>query len=165
MARNLVTRSGIILTILLWHLMAATATEQQTYRWIDKSGQVHYSDQPPLPSEVGSIEEKRLSGSVIETSGPGYATRTAAANFPVTLYTATDCQSDCKQARDFLAQRHIPYTEKVIKSSEDAEAYKKVAGSSDVFVPSLSVGSQFQRGFLDSAWNAALNNAGYPGSH
>ncbi len=163
MSRRLVMCTLPVL-LLLGPLLAADAAAQTTYRWLDKSGKVHYSDQPP-PPDIGSVDEKRLGkSSVIETSGPGYATRTAAANFPVTLYTSADCQDDCKLARDFLTRRRIPYSEKVIRNSDDAEAYKRATGATDVFVPSLSVGSQFQRGFLDSAWSALLDNAGYPGA-
>jgi glutaredoxin len=154
----------LLLSALLGPLAAANAAAQTAYRWVDKSGHVHYSDQPP-PADAGQVEEKRLGGaSVIDTSGPDYATRTAAANFPVTLYTSADCQDECRQARDFLARRHIPYGERLMRSSEDAEAYKRATGQSEVFVPSLAVGSRFQRGFLESSWNALLDVAGYPGA-
>jgi glutaredoxin len=164
MSRKLVMRKIPILMLLLGSLLATSAEAQTTYRWLDKSGKVHYSDQPP-PADIGSVEEKQLGkSSVIETSGPGYATRTAAANFPVTLYSSADCVDACKQARELLNRRHIPYSEKVIRTSDDADAFKQATKATEVFVPSLGVGSQFQRGFLDSGWNTLLDNAGYPGA-
>jgi hypothetical protein len=155
---------NVPILVLLGLLLAASAEAQTTYRWLDQSGKVHYSDQPP-PAEIGSVEEKQLGkSSVIETSGPDFATRTATANFPVTLYTSAECKDECKQARDFLTQRHIPFSEKVIRTGADADAFKQATKATEVFIPSLAVGSQFQRGFLDTAWNALLDNAGYPGA-
>jgi hypothetical protein len=55
---------------------------------VDKSGKVHYSDQPP-PKEIKKVDQPRLKSSTIETSGLSYEAQEAVKNFPVTLYTTT----------------------------------------------------------------------------
>ena len=36
-------------------LLATGADAQNLYRWVDKNGKVHYSDQPP-PKEIKKVE-------------------------------------------------------------------------------------------------------------
>jgi glutaredoxin len=145
-------------------LAVATAAAGQTlYRWVDKDGRVHYSDQPS--SEAKSLQEKRLgSPNFIDTSTPSYATRKAQQEFPVTLYTAADCQAECKSAREFLGRRGVPFVEVPVKSEQEAAQFKLVFGGGDVFVPSLTVGVQKQKGFEEGAWTRLLDDAGYPKS-
>ena len=37
------------------------ANAQPLYKWVDKSGKVHYSDQPP-PKEIKKVDQPRLGG-------------------------------------------------------------------------------------------------------
>ncbi len=144
-------------------VLSAGAQAQTAYRWVDRAGNVHYSDQPP-PADAGAVQEKRLQGSVVDTSGLGYEMQRAVENFPVTLYTSTDCGNPCDVARGFLGRRKIPYTEKVLKNAEDFAAFKAATGLSDPLVPILSVGDKSSRGYLESDWKALLDAAGYPAS-
>lgn len=143
-------------------IAAGLAHSAELYRWVDGDGKVHYTDQPPPPS-AKNVEEKNLgSGSTIETSELPYATRQAVKKSPVTLY-ANDCGEPCKQARDHLAQRGIPFTTKNPQTSPaDAEALKKLVGAA--FVPVLTVGGTVSKGYEKGAWDAALDAAGYPKS-
>lgn len=129
------------------------------YRWVDKDGTVHYSDQPP-PSSVKEVQEKKLGASVIEGS-PSYALQQAVKNFPVNLY-ATDCGAGCNKARELLNKRGVPYNEKnPNQQPESAEALKQIAG--ELLVPVLVVGNNPPlKGFEETAWNLALDAAGYP---
>lgn len=148
---------------LLCAAMATAATAAEMYRWVDKDGKVHYTDSPPPPS-AKKVEEKNLGGNSAVTGGDlPYATRTAAQNFPVTLYV-TDCGESCTQARQHLAKRGIPYTPKnPANSAADAEALKKLVGSPQVPVLVVGRGSPLT-GFDAAAWDAALDAAGYPKS-
>src|SRR5574340_630733 len=142
--------------------LATTAQAQTMYRWVDKAGRVHYSDQLP-PPDARSAEQRHLTPNTVETSELPYAARKAAQDFPVTLYTSPDCTLDCDHARELLKRRGVPYSEVSVRTSQDFEAYKKVF-KSEPFVPSVSIGSQTQKGYEAGAWNSALDAAGYPGS-
>jgi glutaredoxin len=130
----------------------------QAYRWVDSSGRTIISDTPP-PGQAKTVKrvgEAAPSGS----EDLPFAVRKARENFPVTLYTAADCVNECKQARDMLNGRGIPFTEKMLQKAEDSAELKALVG--DVFVPSLKVGKQSFRGFEAGAYNNLLDLAGYP---
>jgi len=129
----------------------------ETYRWIDTGGRTVISDTPP-PGKVKSVVK---SGEKAESGdGLSFATKKAAESFPVTLYTSADCITDCKNARDLLNGRGVPFTEKMVQKPEDIEELKQLVG--DGFVPSLKVGKQSFRGIEAGAYNNLLDLAGYP---
>lgn len=145
--------------VLLCCAVAGLAQAGELFRWVDAEGKVHYTDQPP-PASARKVEEKKLSGSTIDTSGMPYALQEAVRKSPVTLY-ANDCGEACTQARDHLAQRGIPYTSKNPQTTPaDAEALAKLVGAA--YVPVLVVGSAVSKGYEKDAWDAALDAAGYP---
>jgi glutaredoxin len=152
----------VLLSTALLTAAAASAQTAYTYRWVDKaSGLTVYSDQPPPPGTrnvtvLGSEER------VNEQQLP-YATRQAAEKFPVTLYTSASCVEGCKQARDLLNGRGVPFAEKMLKGDDDTAELAKKLGSEPV-VPSLFVGQQNFKGFESGAWNNLLDLAGYPKS-
>lgn len=147
----------IMATAVLLTLAAANAAE--VYRWLDKDGQVHYSDTPP-PANARNPELKKLGKNAVEVDKTAYATRDAAKKNPVALY-ANNCGTPCDSARQLLAKRGIPFASKNPESSEaDAEALKKLVGALEV--PVLVVGRNTVKGFEASSWEAALDTAGYP---
>lgn len=147
-----------IKALLLMVLLAASGTllAAQLYRWVDDKGRVEWRDTPP-PSSAKKVEQRTIGGSTIETSTLPYSVQVAAKNFPVTLWI-TDCGDACTQARAHLARRGVPHNEK--DPREDFENFKKLTGSAEV--PVLFVGSSRLKGYLDSAWDTALDIAGYP---
>jgi glutaredoxin len=154
---------GATLAVLCLATLAAQA--QTTYRWVGKDGKVHYSDQPPPPSETSEIQKKKLgSGNVVETSGPSYEVQLATKNSPLTLYTSANCKENCKIARDFLNRRGVAFSEKEIKTQEDADDFKKATGSEELLVPVLKAGAKSEKGYEENAWHALLDAAGYPRS-
>ena len=150
-------------TLIVAALIAATlADAQTTYRWIDKSsGKTVFSDQPPPPGASQVVKQTGAQPGA-ERQQP-YATRQAAAKFPVTLYTSAICAEACQQARELLNTRGVPFTEKQLKSEAEFAELAKLLGSEAGF-PSLSVGRQNLRGLADDAWNDLLDLAGYPKS-
>ena len=64
------------------------------------------------------------------------------------------------RARELLTRRGTPFTEKLLQSQADLDELKALIG--DVFVPTIKVGKQNQRGFDSAAWNNLLDLAGYP---
>lgn len=138
--------------------LLSAGVSAQAYRWVDSTGRTMISDTPP-PGQAKAVSR------VGEAAEPGggdlpFAVRKARENYPVTLYTAADCVNECKQARDMLNGRGIPFSEKMLQKAEDSAELKALVG--DVFVPSLKVGKQGFRGFEAGAYNNLLDLAGYP---
>ena len=136
--------------------LASASAQAETYRWVDKAGHVVISDTEP----PGRARDVKVTGSAPATEDQPFAVKQAAEKYPVTLYTSAECVAECRQARDLLNGRGIPFTEKMLQKPEDIEELKKLIG--DIFIPSLKVGSQSFRGFESGAYNNLLDLAGYP---
>jgi glutaredoxin len=147
----------IILGVLM---LAATGTlvAAQLYRWVDEQGNVEYRDTPP-PSTAKKVEQRTVGSSTVEASPLPFSVQQAAKNFPVTLWNSS-CGAPCDQAREHLARRGVPHTEK--NPQNDIEAFQKLTGGLDV--PVIYVGSNRIKGYLESEWDSALDIAGYPRS-
>ena len=140
--------------------LAALAHAAQVYEWIDEKGVKQYTQQPP-PPHIKNVTQKRLATSVVETGGPSYSMQRAMKNFPVTLFI-TDCGDPCKGARAHLARRGIPFTEKNPQKPEEADRFRKLTGGG-MEVPLLLIGElRTIKGYLESEWDAAFDQAGYP---
>lgn len=148
------------LWLLIGLLAAGAVGAAELYRWVDSEGKVHYTDTPPPPTAKKG-EEKRLTPSVIQSTQVPYATREAAKNFPVTLYNS-DCGETCDAAKNHLTRRGIPFTAKNADDPVVQEEMRKLFGG--LQVPILVVGKTPTKGYETSAWDAALDAAGYPAS-
>ena len=150
-----------MLRSLLFCLLALSLpVHAEAYRWTDPAtGRTVISDLPP-PGKAKSVSKAK--DATQNTEGRSYAVQKAAENFPVTLYTSPDCLNECKQARELLNSRGVPFTEKMAQKPEDIEEIKKLVG--DAFVPVLKVGRQTTRGFEANGYNNLLDLAGYPAS-
>lgn len=137
--------------------LTAFAATAQTYRWLDADGKVQITDTPPTGRSTNVV---KAGGKAEADDGLPFAVKKAAADFPVTLYTSTDCGDLCSRGRELLNGRGIPFAEKLLQTQADADELKALVG--DVFVPSIKVGDQKQRGFDGAAWNNLLDLAGYP---
>lgn len=136
--------------------LAFPAGAAQLYRWVDEKGNVEWRDTPP-PANAKSVERRNMSGNTIETSVLPYSVQQAVKKHPVTLWVF-DCGAPCTQARAHLARRGVPHTER--NAQRDPDEMKKATGGLDV--PVLFVGTNQLKGYLESAWDAALDTAGYP---
>lgn len=146
-------------------IFASMALAQSAYRWVDKSGKVHYSDEPPPPSEVRSVESKRLQGNVSGGAADyTFEARRAAEDFPVIIFTAANCSTACNDGRNLLTRRGVPFNETEVKTPEDAAAFKAATGLDKLSVPTLVVGRKTQIGYEVGLWNDLLDSAGYPKS-
>lgn len=150
-----------VLFCLLCMFAVYSAQSASLYRWVDAEGKVHYTDQPP-PSSAKKVEEKTLGSRPADDSQLPYATRMAAKNFPVTLYNSK-CGEACSKAREHLSKRGIPFSEKDASQPEVQEELKKLI--KELEVPVLVVGKVINlKGYEAGAWDAALDQAGYPKS-
>ncbi|CAH1083607.1 glutaredoxin family protein [Candidatus Nitrotoga sp. 1052] len=139
-------------------LMCGSAQADGLYRWVDKSGKVHYGDAPA--ADAAKVEQKKFGAApTVDVNDLPYATRRAKQNFPVTLYIAENCGDPCKQAREFLNKRGIPFTENNVRTKEELDAFKKLSGSEGV--PTLAVGKTWFKGFQAEQWGGGLDTAGY----
>ncbi len=145
--------------LLLACLLSMPVQAGEMYRWMDKHGRMNYGDVPP----VGATDVERIKSS--GNNGPAddlpYATRIAQQNFPVTLYVSDGCGDTCDQAHSLLSKRGIPYSVKVLKTTQDIEAFRQLSGINRI-VPVLAVGKDYLKGFLETQWNTELDIAGYP---
>lgn len=136
----------------------AAAQGQVVYRYVDPDGRVVYSDHQP-PANARKIETKLLSPNLVETDQISLAAQRAQDRFPVTLYTFA-CGDFCDRAEALLNRRGVPYTTVNVQEAQGAEKLQKLTG--ELQVPVLQVGEKMvARGFLDSQWQALLDNAGY----
>jgi glutaredoxin len=149
-----------LLTVASFASAAPTLAQTQLYRYIDPTGRVVYSDQPPPPTAKG-VQPKRLQENVIQTDPVPLAAREAAERNPVTLYTF-DCEV-CKQAEELLAKRGVPFTRVIVSEEEGAAKLKTLTGKQTA--PVLQIGEkQVMVGFNDNRWQSMLDDAGYPKS-
>ena len=142
--------------------LAASSAQAQTtlYKWVDKDGQVQYTEFPP-PKDAKNVSEKsyRGGGPSTEEQVP-YATRVATQRNPVTLYVSTACGDLCDNGRALLSKRGVPFAQKNAQTDPAAQdELMKLAGS--LSVPFLKVGESNVHGFDEGAWNSALDRAGY----
>lgn len=149
--------AGVALAVLTGAAMAQTM-----FRWLDRDGTVHYSDQPP-PPEIKKVDERRIkTPSFIETSGASYSLRRAQQGFPITLYSTPDCDNECKTAREYLNRRGVPFTEVAVTSPEQEAAFKEQFGGDEIVVPSMALGTHKEKGFEEVVWRRLLDDVGYP---
>jgi glutaredoxin len=128
------------------------------FRWVDAAGHVHYSDRPPQET-AKEVQEKHITQSMIQTSGDSYAMQIASRKFPATFYTSGDCTEVCAKAKLLLDQRNIPYT--TVDANSESSQLMKITGNTKV--PVLTLGSSTViRGWEESRWVSALDEAGYP---
>ena len=137
----------------------AAAQNQQVYRYVDKDGRVVYSDRGP-PADAKDIQQKRMRGNVIENNEMPIAAQQAQERFPVTLYSFS-CGEVCTQAEGLLNRRGVPFSTVNVESPEGSELLNKMTG--ELRAPVLQVGDRtFVKGYSETQWNAALDEAGYP---
>jgi len=146
---------------------AAPGATHAPLKWVDANGRVHYTDRQPSPQAMGrgaspqSISAHPPAPSIGDPTLP-WALRSAAARYPVTLYTAAECEP-CQLAREHLAQRGVPYTEKRVEDAADLKAFRALGFEKALF-PSVSVGPEKLTGFESIGWDRALDATGYPRS-
>ncbi len=152
------------LTTALALLAALPAVAQGVYRIVGPDGRVTFSDQPP-PAANARPAPGAGSGSTAPAAPAAagaalpFELRQTASRYPVVLYTGENC-APCNTGRNLLNSRGIPYSEKTVNTSDDAEALRRLNG--DATLPLLTIGGQKLRGYLETEWTQYLDAAGYP---
>jgi glutaredoxin len=148
----------IVLLLACLASMSVSVQAGELYRWVDSSGKVYYGD--VLPAGAMQVEVKKFPKDTTSNEYLPYETLRAQQNFPVTLYVGDGCGEPCTHARGLLNKRGVPFSEKVLKTKSEIDAFQKLSGSTSA--PTLQVGKTYLNGFLESAWNNELDIAGYP---
>lgn len=139
-------------------MLSVTAASAQTYRYVDPSGHVIYSDRPP-PASAKDATQRDLTANVIDTDALPFATRDAMKRHPVTLYTF-DCDV-CRSAEAMLAKRGVPHAVVIVTSEDGAAKLKALTGGQSA--PVLQVGdTDVAIGYNEARWQSMLDAAGYP---
>ncbi len=147
--------------------VAKTSPARAPVKWVDSAGIVHYSDRQPPPDALNrgaraqTVSARPAAPSIGDPTLP-WALRSAAARYPVTLYTSPECEP-CALAREHLAQRGVPYTEKRVQDAADLKAFHALGFDKALF-PSVSIGPEKFTGFESVGWGRALDATGYPRS-
>ena len=143
---------------LMGNTLIENAQAESWYRWVDQSGKVHYGDLPP----ANAVKVQKQKGGIAPQSDSAvpYETRRAQQDFPVMLYVMEECGDPCKQARELLNKRGVPFAENNLKTAEQWAAFKKMSGAASL--PALTVGKVWLTGFLAEQWHSELDIAGYP---
>jgi glutaredoxin len=128
------------------------------YKVVGPDGKVTYTDRPDVSTEKKVQPVNARGGTANDVSLP-FEVRQASLRYPVTLYVAPDC-APCDSGRQFLRQRGIPFSEKLVSSAEDGQALQRLTGGSSL--PALTVGAQIVRGWQQQDWASYLDAAGYP---
>ena len=141
-------------------LLAIAGAADAQYRWRDPSGQVNYGDIPPPDSrDVQRVDSRAPVAKTDGSTTLPFELRRATAHHPAVLYTSSEC-TPCDNARAFLRQRGIPFSERTIEAPEDVETLRRLTGVDKV--PVLTVGRERFAGFTSADWSRGLDVAGYP---
>jgi len=153
-----VSRAALTLSLALFALPGLAQ-----FKVIGADGKVTYTDREPSASEgkVVPLGNKAITAqpAAAEPDLP-FELRQASTKYPVTLYVTSTACEPCSSGRRLLKQRGIPFTEKLVVTSEDSEALERLSGAREA--PTLSIGSQILRGYAAETWAAYLDAAGYP---
>lgn len=149
-----------VCTLLGLALCAAAAQPAWAiYKVVGPDGRVTFTDVPPASGVVQPVPGIADTPTTPDAALPPRL-RDLQRQAPVVVYTTPRCTA-CDKGLEMLRERGIPYTEKTIATPQDAEAFKAL--DPDLHVPLLSVaGVRLTAGFDASAWNQALDAAGYP---
>lgn len=128
------------------------------YKVVGPDGKVTYTDVPPV-NDGSRVTPLGANNTAPPQVSLPLELRQAVTRYPVTLYTATNCQP-CETARRVLRERGVPFGERTITSNDDITAYNRVAGGTDL--PGVTIGAQALRGLSQEQWDSYLDAAGYP---
>ena len=132
-------------------LIVAGPSYAEIYRWVDKAGQVHFSDQKPINESVEEIQIDDKISSYQDISYSNYkaeASKTTSKS-KVVMFSASWC-GYCKKAETYFRKNNIQYTNYDIeKNSKGKRLYKQLGARG---VPVILVGTKRMNGFSESGF-------------
>lgn len=156
------TRASFLALAALLTLAAPALQAQPIYRIVGPDGRVTFSDQPPPSTgKATALSSGGRSADAGAAGGLPFELRQVANKFPVTLYSADNCEP-CGSGRAMLTSRGIPFNERTVTTQQDVEALQRLGGKNSL--PVLAIGGQRLNGFNSADWSQYLDAAGYPAS-
>jgi len=140
-------------------LLLCAAPAWALYKVVGPDGKVTYTDRPPADGRAAPLKAPAASSTGLSEAALPFALRELVARFPVTLYSAPDCDP-CDRGRALLKQRGVPFHERTATTNADRAAWQRMMGSPQA--PVLTIGGQTLRGFSPDTWTSYLDTAGYP---
>ena len=141
-----------LLYTLLICFFFAHSSNAGIYKWVDKDGGIHYSQQKPVDISVEEMHIKSYKNVVIEDVQEKTNSKTYTANKiqsikrpkKVVMYSAEWC-GICKKAKKYFKKNNIRYTNYDIDKNKSAKArYKKMGAKG---VPVIFIGKRRMNGF------------------
>ncbi len=132
-------------------LIVAGPSYAEIYRWVDKAGQVHFSDQKPINESVEEVQIDDKIGSYQDISFSNYKAETSktTSKNKVVMFSASWC-GYCKKAEKYFRKNNIQYTNYDIeKNSKGKRLYKQLGARG---VPVILVGTKRMNGFSESGF-------------
>lgn len=157
------------LTLLLLACAVCTAgTPSQTtvFKSVGRDGRIVYGDRPPADGAASNALKIAVSPSsplsaetlayIEHLKQIGDSAAAAAAVGQVTLFTTSWCKF-CKQAKAYLAEKHLPFREIDVETPAGAAAYARAGGTRGV--PLLVANGKRVAGFSTGSYDALFGAA------
>lgn len=121
--------------------MASQLSYAEIYKWVDASGNSHFTDKPPSGTQVEELELKINTYTAVEIRP---LVERLGNKRKVVMYDASWC-SICKSAKNYFRENSVPYVSYDIETNRIGKLhYKLLKGKS---VPILIVGKKRMNGF------------------
>ena len=144
--------------IALLLLTASTGYTIELYKWVDADGVVHFSNIPPVDTKDQNMEIISFEGPPLIESYPETEEAKQATTLSVAIYTTARC-GYCRQAKAYMSEKGIAYTEYNIENSEaNRTAFRQLGGQG---VPLMVIGQYRMNGFSPQSFDSLLKRAGY----
>src|SRR6266481_4636035 len=138
MNRNRRPTVKVIFTTAVALLLAPPALSDEIYKWKDADGKTHLSDVPPPDRDAERLQIRTFAGP------PEVSNTDEQATFGVVMLSTSWC-GVCKQARAWLTQKGVVFTEYDVERNETGKSeYRRLKGQG---VPIFLVGNQRMDGF------------------
>lgn len=122
----------------------------EIYKWVDESGQVHYSDSKKDDQQAETINVNINSYKHATYEAPPKNNGNSTSSKKVTMYSTSWC-GYCKKARKHFVASGIPFTEYDIE--KDKQAKRKYDALGGTGVPVILVNNKRMNGFSVSGFN------------
>lgn len=152
-------RTLLLATLCATHAVSTPAVAE-IYKWKTADGKLHFSDHRPL-----DIDAEQVNVRVNTYESPPEVVRLPSSpatgrvdRNQVVVYTTQRC-GYCRQAKQYLAQHRVPFTEYDVETTEQGRKdYQSLQGRG---VPIILVGDQRMNGFSENNLEGMLRGAGY----
>jgi len=133
--------------IILSLLTGSGVVNAEIYKWVDKKGNAHFTDNPPENRNTEEVEVKINTYSAVEIKP---LVERLGRKDKVVMYTASWC-SACKVAEKHFKNNKIPYISYDVEKSRTGKLdFKLLRGKN---VPVLIVGKKRMNGFIASKFD------------